>query len=589
MQNDELRWTLVASNAVGTQTATNIELTGSIVGSDLGVSTSSSSCTIQATIGQISDFACSLGDIPAGETATVVIATTTSSPGDVVMFASALSADPSPIDPFLADNSAQVAVGVAESFSLGAVQVLGNMEVRSIAAGDVDGDGALDLIVGTVAGQPIQIFLSGGFRDFVEPAISLPDNALNEGIAVADFDKNGTLDLAVANGGGQADTVYRNDGAGNFTPMATLGTSFSQDVAVGDFDDDGSIDIVFATTQGNLVYLGDGTGGFSHCATLGNSNSSSVAVAKLNNDARDDIVFANSGSDSQIWISDVGSRGREFTQGDSLGIGDAVAVTVGEFGGDLSPDIAFARVSSVAGDIPANPVLINDGLGGFGAPISMLGASSTNDIHSGDVNRDGLTDLVFINASNVHQIWTATGSGGFDLHGEQIVDADSTVGVLADLGMTDVGDPGGVDLAMGGALLSGLGIFLNDGFGNLGFGDAVPPVLNLSGAATVTVRFGHIYSDAGATAQDNIDGDISGSVVAAGRVNTAVAGNYTVTYNVVDRAGNAATPITRKVTVTRAVASVSRRRGGGSVSISLLMMLLLTIGVRQQSRQRARM
>ena len=483
-----------------------------------------------------------------------------------------MSADAVPIDPNIADNSSQIAVGVAEAFSLGAVQVLGNSEIRSLVAGDVDGDGAGDLLAGTAAGEPIEIYLSGGFRDFAETAISLPDYASNEGVAVADFDGNGTLDLVVANGGGLADIVYSNDGVGNFTPMATLGLSFSRDVAVGDFDNDGSTDIVFATSQGNPVYLGDGFGGFALHATLGNANSHSVAVAKLNGDARDDIVFANTGSDSQVWIKNAGAG---FTQGDSLAIGDAVAVAVGEFGGNLRPDLAFGRVSSEAGDLPANPVIINNGAGEFGAPFAVLGASPTNDIHAGDVNRDGLMDLVFINSSNVHQIWTATGSG-FNLHREQIVDADSVVGVVTELGMTDVGDPGGVDLAMGGAVLSGAGIFLNDGFGNLGFGDAVPPVLTLSGAATVTLQAGSAYSDAGATAQDNIDGDISRSILTSGAVNTAVAGNYVLTYHVADRAGNAATPITRTVTVTRA--SQPRRRSGGGGSLSLFMLFLLTLG-----------
>ena len=427
------------------------------------------------------------------------------------------------------------------------------------------------MIAGTAAGQPIQIYLSGGFRDFAETAISLPDHSANEGVAVADFDRNGTLDLVVANGGGQADVVYSNDGAGNFTVMATLGLSFSQDVAVGDFDNDGFMDIVFATIQGNPVYLGDGTGGFALHATLGAADSRSVVVAKLNSDARDDIVFANTGSDSQIWIKNAGAG---FTQGDNLAIGDAAAVAIGEFGGDLRPDLAFGRVSSVAGDLPANPVFINDGAGGFGAPFAVLGNSSTNDIHAADVNRDGLTDLVFINSSSVHQIWTATGSG-FNLHREQIVDVDSTTGVLTELGMTDVGDAGGVDLAMGGAMGSGLGIFLNDGFGNLGFGDAVPPVLTLVGPATVSVPAGGSYSDAGAIAQDNIDGDISRSIVTTGAVNTAVAGGYIVTYNVVDRAGNNATPITRTVTVTGATGTGG---GGGGGALSPLVLFLLTLG-----------
>jgi hypothetical protein len=83
-----------------------------------------------------------------------------------------------------------------------------------------------------------------------------------------------------------------------------------------------------------------------------------------------------------------------------------------------------------------------------------------------------------------------------------------------------------------------------------------------------------VYSDAGATAQDNIDGDISRSIVAIGAVNTAVAGGYIITYNVVDRAGNDATPITRTVTVTPPAAGT----GGGGGTLSLLVLFLLTIG-----------
>ena len=568
MLNDELNWTFTTRNAVGPQPVANVALTGSFVGSGLSIS-STSSCTIQATVGQVTDFECTLGNLAVGGSATVDITTTTGTHGDVVVFGTAATTDASPLDPIFDDNSSQMAVGVAAAFSLGAVQELGNSNVRSVAAGDVNGDGMADLVVGTVAGQPVEIYLSGGFRDFVTSPITLTDNFANEGVAIADFDGNGTLDLVVANGGGQADIIYSNDGVGNFAPIAMLGASSSQDVAVGDFDNDGIMDVVFATTQGNPVYLGDGLGGFGLCATLGNANSRAVAVGRFDGDTRDDVVFANTGSDSQLWTM---NRSAGFSAGTRFMIGDAVSVTVGEFGGDARPDLAFGRIPTGPGDVPSNPVFVNDGLGGFGNPMAVVGVSPTNDIHAGDVNRDGLTDLVFINSSGVHQIWTATGNG-FDLHREQIADADSTVGVVTELGMTDVGDPGGVDLAMGGAIASGLGIFLNDGFGNLGFGDAVPPVLTLVGQATISISSGRAYIESGATALDNIDGDISLSVVATGAVDTSVAGNYVVTYNVVDRAGNEAAPITRTITVTAAVGT----GGGGGGSLSLFLLFLLAI------------
>ena len=196
----------------------------------------------------------------------------------------------------------------------------------------------------------------------------------------------------------------------------------------------------------------------------------------------------------------------------------------------------------------------------------------TDDVHAGDVSSDGLDDLVFINASGVHQVWVANG-GGFDLHIEQIADTGSLAGVLTDLGFTDVGNPGGVDLAMGGALQGGAGVFLNDGFGNLGRGDAVPPTLTLLGESSVNVKAGTAYIDAGATAEDNIDGDITGSISMTNNINMGNPGSYTVTYNVMDFAGNAATPITRNVTVTPN--DQTGGSGGGTMSSLFLFGLML--------------
>ncbi|MEK6154664.1 immunoglobulin-like domain-containing protein [Flavobacteriaceae bacterium 3-367] len=84
-----------------------------------------------------------------------------------------------------------------------------------------------------------------------------------------------------------------------------------------------------------------------------------------------------------------------------------------------------------------------------------------------------------------------------------------------------------------------------------GGGDTEAPVITLNGDATVDLNLGDpAYVDAGATATDNVDGDISGSIVVGGdTVDTNVAGTYTITYNVSDAAGNAATEVTRTVNV----------------------------------------
>lgn len=78
--------------------------------------------------------------------------------------------------------------------------------------------------------------------------------------------------------------------------------------------------------------------------------------------------------------------------------------------------------------------------------------------------------------------------------------------------------------------------------------DTTPPVITLNGSASVSVNWGATYSDAGATATDNVDTVVT--VSTSGSVNTAKPGVYTLTYNAADVANNAATPVTRTVTVT---------------------------------------
>jgi hypothetical protein len=239
--------------------------------------------------------------------------------------------------------------------------------------------------------------------------------------------------------------------------------------------------------------------------------------------------------------------------------------------GDARPDLVFGRVPNGVGDVPADPVFYNNGNGTFpNTPTQLLGISPTNDVLIGDLNGDQLNDIVLVNASGVHQIWMQTGS--WSLHREQIIDAGAVAGVLADLGDIAAGNDGGIDFAMGGALGGGLGVYLNDGSGNLGRGDTEAPVITLSGSSSVIIESGQRYVDSGATATDNIDGDISNSIVVSNPVNTSTVGTYTVTYNVTDFAGNAAVQVTRSVRVDPAAGSGG---GGGSVSYWTLLALLL--------------
>lgn len=75
--------------------------------------------------------------------------------------------------------------------------------------------------------------------------------------------------------------------------------------------------------------------------------------------------------------------------------------------------------------------------------------------------------------------------------------------------------------------------------------DTLPPVITLQGPATINHEQGTPYADAGATADDNVDGSVT--VTTSGSVGAA-AGTYTIEYRATDRAGNTATA-TRTVIV----------------------------------------
>jgi hypothetical protein len=78
--------------------------------------------------------------------------------------------------------------------------------------------------------------------------------------------------------------------------------------------------------------------------------------------------------------------------------------------------------------------------------------------------------------------------------------------------------------------------------------DTTPPVITVLGSNPVTIIQGDTYNDAGATATDNVDGDITSSIIKTGNVNTNVVDTYIITYTVSDSAGNTATK-TRTVNV----------------------------------------
>ena len=81
--------------------------------------------------------------------------------------------------------------------------------------------------------------------------------------------------------------------------------------------------------------------------------------------------------------------------------------------------------------------------------------------------------------------------------------------------------------------------------------DTEKPVITLNGNSVETVVCYSTYNDAGATAIDNMDGNITSQIVKTGDVDTNTLGTYTIKYNVTDSNGNVATEVVRTVNVVK--------------------------------------
>ena len=110
---------------------------------------------------------------------------------------------------------------------------------HTIVAEDFNGDGHVDIAsVDILSSTPLTVLLGHGDGTF-EPTAGYPNTGRD--MAAGDMDNDGDIDLVLSNGG----HVVLNDGNGNFFINGVAGdVEFGGDIALGDLDEDGYLDIV---------------------------------------------------------------------------------------------------------------------------------------------------------------------------------------------------------------------------------------------------------------------------------------------------------------------------------------------------------
>jgi hypothetical protein len=168
---------------------------------------------------------------------------------------------------------------------------------QSVAVGDFNGDGQPDLAVTNSGANGVNVFLNreGGLT--AVSAIPATGDSPSS-IARADFNGDGKLDLAVANSGSNNVTILLGNGDGTFTAAASPATGTAPNsVAVADFNGDGVPDLAVANASSSnvTILLGNGDGTFTAAASpAADTGSTSVAAADFNGDGKEDLVVANS-------------------------------------------------------------------------------------------------------------------------------------------------------------------------------------------------------------------------------------------------------------------------------------------------------
>ncbi len=299
-----------------------------------------------------------------------------------------------------------------------------------LRVGDFDGDGDADVLIAAAGSNELQTFIGDGNGGFSVAGTRNVDNVgwWTEPVAVGDLNKDGRDDVVhVSNSQSRASILLSNASGALGAPTYTALPRSGRAVSVEDFDADGNLDLAVAHWPDQVsILLGNGNGTFGPAAsfTVGR-NPYSIAVGDFDGDNNLDFATADFDDDTISVLRGVGNGGFEsrvvFAASDN-----PKGIVSGDFDGDGFDDLA--TVNRASQDV----TLLFGSPSGVGSPANIPGHSEGETIEVGDVNRDGVADLLLGGFSTHFNVLLGHGDRTFS-RPVSIVGGDSEVsGATAD-------------------------------------------------------------------------------------------------------------------------------------------------------------